>query len=345
MSREPSTAVLQRGVFTVSLDFELAWGTRGRRKAGFLEPYYDGTRQAIDGLLCLCERYEVQATWAVVGALLLGTAQEDEKHPWLGNAEFDDVPPGNAVTHPRWYAEDVLEKIRSCAVEQEIACHTLTHRFVDAGPAGKAAFACELDQSIALFDQLCLPRPVTFIYPKAQMGHFDLLQKKGFKCFRGPEPGWFESLPGTIPSALVRFADARLGWCPQVGFPKQSEDGLWVIPSSQFYSPKMSVGRYVSINARVAKARKGLDAAARGQMVYHLWTHPFNLGCDIQELLSGLERIFRHAAKLRDQGRLEVLSMDNLTDRCEGSDSTVSGCSNETHLIGTGENHRPEKVV
>ena len=35
------TTTLDRGLFVVSLDFELAWGTRGRPSAGKVDAYLD----------------------------------------------------------------------------------------------------------------------------------------------------------------------------------------------------------------------------------------------------------------------------------------------------------------
>ena len=46
-----------------------------------------------------------------------------------------------------------------------------------------------------------------FIFPKAKMGHFDLLAEMGFRCYRGPESKWFESLPGELVRAGMRLLD------------------------------------------------------------------------------------------------------------------------------------------
>jgi hypothetical protein len=71
----------------------------------------------------------------------------------------------------------------------------------------------------------------------------------------------------------------------------------------------MGVGRYVPLQSRVRKAINGLNHAARHGGVYHLWTHPFNMGLHIDELLGGLRQILSHADGLRNQRRLAVLTM------------------------------------
>jgi glycosyltransferase involved in cell wall biosynthesis/peptidoglycan/xylan/chitin deacetylase (PgdA/CDA1 family) len=320
-SRWPTPGIapgyLEQGVFVISLDFELAWGTRGRPAAKRVGRFLDGTRDAIRGLLDLFERYEIGATWAVVGGLLLGSQGRRERHAWLAGDHFADIPTGDSVTSPHWYAEDVLEWLRHHPVPQEIGCHTLTHQFVDPGPEGREALREDLRRFRQLFDELYLEQPTTFIFPKARMGHLDVLAEEGFRCIRGPESKWFESLPGEWVPAALRLADARLAVRPKVGAPERLPDGLWMIPSSQFYSPFLSVGRYVSVEARVRKALKGLRHAARRKGVYHLWTHPFNLGVRTGELLGGMERILQEAQRLRAEGVLEILTMGDIAARME----------------------------
>jgi glycosyltransferase involved in cell wall biosynthesis/peptidoglycan/xylan/chitin deacetylase (PgdA/CDA1 family) len=314
-SQSPFSAA---GVFVFSLDFELAWGTRGRPAATRVGPCLDGTRAAVRKLLSLFEQYQIPATWATVGSLLLGQPAEQGRHAWLSDVAFSDIPAGDAATAPRWYAEDILEWLRDHPADQELACHTLTHRFVDPTPAGREAFRVDLQRFRQLFAERYLTQPVSFIYPKARMAHFDVLVDEGFRCIRGPEDKWFEYLPGTLLPAGFRLLDARLALRPKVRLPWQTTDGLWVLPSSQFYSPLMSVGKRVSIDARVRKAVRGLRQAARQKRLFHLWTHPFNLGTRSDQLLGGIERILQEACRLREAGRLEILTMRDLTMRLDG---------------------------
>ncbi|MEL7500620.1 MAG: polysaccharide deacetylase family protein [Planctomycetota bacterium] len=301
---------LDQGVFTISLDFELAWGTRGRPSANRVGPYLDGTRRAIDRMLELFERYQISATWVMVGGLVLGG---QERHPLLTAARYDDIPIGTSETHPHWYAEDILAKIRSVRPEQEIGCHTLTHMYVNESEASREQFDRELGEFVKLFERLGLPRPKSFIFPKHYMHHFDLLAKHGFTCYRGPESGWFERLPTPHLRGAFRLLNSKLRRTPVVGLPSRSPEGLVEIPSSQFYSPFQSVGKFLSIEDRVQQAIAGLNAAAAQKKVYHLWTHPFNMGDRTDELMDGLERILKHFATIRSSEPILNKSMQTLT--------------------------------
>lgn len=312
----PTGTPLNRGVFVFSLDFELAWGTRGRPAARSVAPFLDGTRGAVRGLLSLLEEHDVGATWAIVGALLLA-GRAGRRHRWLADERFADIPAGSALSHPHWYAEDVLEWLIEHPAGQELACHTLTHQFVDATPAGRESFRVELQRFRELCDELHLEQPKSFIFPKAKMGHYDVLAQEGFRSFRGPESGWFETLPGELLPAAFRLLDAKLARPPCVDSPALLPEGLWMLPSSQFYSPFMRVGNHVSVTARVRKAIKGLRRAAATKQIFHLWTHPFNLGVHTDELLVGLDEILREARRLADNGQLDILTMGQLADRLD----------------------------
>lgn len=300
---------LDQGAFVFSLDFELAWGTRGRPSATTVGPYLDGTRRAIDQLLKLFEKYEISATWVMVGALAMGGPT---KHPLLSHARYDDIPVGDSQTHPSWYAEDILANIRSIQPAQEIGCHTLTHMYVNESEESRQQFDWELGEFVKLFETLKLPRPRSFIFPKHYMYHFDLLVKHGFRCYRGPESGWFEKMPYAPLRGALRLMNSRLRRPPVVGLPRH-RNGLIEIPSSHFYSPFQSVGKYVTLRDRVAQAKAGLNRAASTKSVYHLWTHPFNLGQRTDELMSGLEETFIEFARLRDNGQIASQTMLSFT--------------------------------
>jgi hypothetical protein len=64
--------LMSRGALVISLDFEMAWGYRrspvlGPRGAQLLR----GTRAVVTRLLDIFDRYDVSATWATVGHLMM----------------------------------------------------------------------------------------------------------------------------------------------------------------------------------------------------------------------------------------------------------------------------------
>ena len=112
MSTQPEPERRDPGTFVVSLDLELAWGTRGRPSADKVGHYLNGTRAAIDRMLELFQQYEISATWVMVGGLLLGGSN---RHPLLSDARYADIPIGDCRSQPNWYAEDIVQKIHNCS--------------------------------------------------------------------------------------------------------------------------------------------------------------------------------------------------------------------------------------
>lgn len=107
----------QCGRFTISIDVELAWGSCDRP----LQPGDYATigheREVVQRLLDLFEAYNVRATWAIVGHLLL------RESPWDGETAHPDFPRPvvrNEVqdwfcqlpktpNDPTWYGPDLVD--------------------------------------------------------------------------------------------------------------------------------------------------------------------------------------------------------------------------------------------
>ena len=67
---------MSKGIFTISLDFELFWGVRDHRT---LENYGENilnVHQVVPRLLELFAKYNVHCTWATVGFLFFKEKQE-----------------------------------------------------------------------------------------------------------------------------------------------------------------------------------------------------------------------------------------------------------------------------
>jgi peptidoglycan/xylan/chitin deacetylase (PgdA/CDA1 family) len=314
---------LERGVFTVSLDFELIWGTLdlfGPER--FRRACETERSEVIDRLLDLFSEFEVQATWLVLGHLMLDRceAEGDRKHPeivrpshsWHRQDWFEHDPGGSEDDRSIFLGRSLVEKIRALPVPQEIGCHSFSHViFGDAGCSAETAES-EIEASLAAARDLGVEMQ-SFAFPRNEVGHLDLLRKHGFTCFRGPEPRWYErrSLPAAvrrIARLLVVLAAAE----PPVVLPEQTKSGLWNIPGSMIYFPMHGLRKHLPVSLRVKRAIKGLNAAARQRKIFHLWFHPTNLADETNEMFAGLRSILEHASLLRSRDQLSILPMRSL---------------------------------
>ena len=63
-----------------------------------------------------------------------------------------------------------------------------------------------------------------------------------------------------------------------------------------------------------------LRQAARHRSLFHLWFHPYNVTADPERAFAALDRICAAAARLRDAGDLDILTMGDLAARLDGPD-------------------------
>ena len=320
--RQP--AELRTGAFTLSLDFELIWGTLDKAGPdGFAYACAIERVEIIDTLLAMFDDLEIPATWCVLGHIMLRSCRPSNgvKHPdiirpqhsWHPDDWFVDDPCGDEQSHPNFYGATLVERIRSCRVPQEIGCHSFSHPiFGDPGCSRESA-----ESELAACTRIAGAQGIhmrSFAFPRNLVGHLDVLAEHGFLCFRGPEPNWYER--PRIPTVVKRAAhltETVLARRPPLVMPYPVE-ALWNIPGSMIYLPAHGVRQFIPVRSRVRRATKGLDGAARDRKVFHLWLHPTNLADRLPEMLAGLRTVLEHACELRDQGRLTIVPMGGVPD-------------------------------
>ena len=111
---------------------------------------------------------------------------------------------------------------------------------------------------------------------------------------------------------LGHLADVVLARRPPVGLPEEVLPGLWNLPGSMIYFPMHGRRRHIPLSRRVARAVKGLNAAAEQRRIFHLWFHPTNLAFETDAMFDGLRRIFERASALRSSGELSIKPMGEI---------------------------------
>lgn len=311
------------GVFTLTFDTELIWGSFDHSSPGDFERHYPDERATIDGMLRLLERYEVSATWALVGHLFLdacerdasGRAHGDMVHPRQSRMRtdwFHADPATDRARDPLWYGVDVLDAIQDAGHPQEIACHSFSHpQFGDPAMTLEAARS-DLAACVRLANDRGI-RLKSFVFPRNSEGHHVALHEAGIRVFRGLDPTWHSRTPEAV-HRPAHFVDQALGIAPPVSRPTEHLPGLWRVPGSALLMGRTGMRRYVPAGARIHKAKLGLRRAAEQDAVFHLWTHPFNLSSDREYMLGVLEGILRAATEARDRDQLRIAPMGAVPD-------------------------------
>jgi hypothetical protein len=296
MTPESGKCEFEQAVFTLSLDFELMWGTTDRPYAErFHQLCETERREVVDRLLDLFEEYDIRATWAIVGSLFRDESDATE----------------NVPTHLRhlYHCPDLVRRIQRCKVQQDIGSHTFTHVEMDEAKCGRA----DAEREAAACVREARKRGIemqSFIFPRNLVGHVDVLKEHGFTCYRGPEPHWYRNRRRAI-RRVGHVMEIALARTPPSVTPID-EGGIWNIPGSMLYTPSFGTRQYVPVWMRVLRAKRGIDQAVRRKQIFHLWFHPTDVVCRMDAMLDGLRRIFEHVADLRESGKLAVRAMSDL---------------------------------
>ena len=308
--------LLERGTFVLSLDTELGWGLAhyGKQKIAKREAQCQQARPCISRLLKLLEKYEVHATWAVVGHLFLEECHplNGVKHPeiirptytWFPGDWFDPDPCTRLEDASSWYGRDIIQQILSCKVSQEIGCHTFSHIRVGDPGCSHDCFASEL-QACRLAAKEYGVALESFVFPNNMEGHLDVLSEQGFLTYRGNHSPQLGRLPQIV-RGLIKYSKMWPTALPE------ERMGLWNLPGCMFYPPPKGITMPAAVAFQVFKAKRALHRAAQKRQLFHLWFHPFNLTANPERLLRGLENIFIEFSRYRDKGLLDNFTMGEL---------------------------------
>jgi peptidoglycan/xylan/chitin deacetylase (PgdA/CDA1 family) len=311
-------ANLDKAVFIISLDTELAWGTRKFKK---YKEHYHQKREMVDRLLDLFIKYDIKATWAIVGHLFLDKCEKINGvvHPQIIRPQYKDLeedwfnidPITNINDAPAWYGQDIVKKIINCPTKQEIGCHTFSHIDVSKQGCSEACFKSELNECQKLAGRLGLQLK-SFVYPKNRVAMVNTLRDCNFSCFRDRDENWFKD-SGNQLRKIAHAIDNYLCLPIKAATPKKI-NGVWSLPGSYFYIHRDGWAKFIPINFRVRKAKTGIDSAIKNKQIFHLWFHPFNLASDPDNLLRGLEEIFIYFKTLREKELIDNLTMGETAD-------------------------------
>ena len=317
------------GVFVLSLDTELAWGSFD---AGGLTRYarhYDQYRVVVRRTLELLERYQVPATWAFVGHLMLegcsrcadGCIHPEVLRPryrWYPH-EWHHADPGTHVSRdPWWYAPDLLEQVLRARVVHEVATHTFSHVVVDDPECTREIFRSQMQACARLHDAWGVPMR-SIVYPRNRVAYLDELPELGIVAYRGRERRWYDAVPN-LAARTLHLLDRALGPTPPT-YPLGglAQGPVVNVPASMFLLPFDGVRRAIPAAARTAQALRGVRQAARRGELFHLWFHPVNMASH-PLMFTVLERVLRAAADLRDRGRLRMLTMEEAAGAARGEE-------------------------
>ncbi|WP_049925538.1 polysaccharide deacetylase family protein [Halopiger goleimassiliensis] len=257
------------GSVVVSLDAELGWGFHD-----LAEPpteRVEAGRRGWSTCLDLFAEYDVPATWAVVGHLMLESCDgRHADHPapegWFRRERTDWKDRKDLR-----FGADLVDALLDSEVDHEVASHSFSHVLFGRPETDRVLAAAELERSVEIADEWGLSIE-TFVFPRNDVGHLDVLPEYGIRAYRGASPTR-DGVRGIF-DTTVRNRSLLVE-------PTVDDHGLVNVPASLFLfgfeGPVRTVTESVWGDPMVVQARRGIDEAAQRDGLFHVWFHPNNL--------------------------------------------------------------------
>lgn len=283
---------MKRGAFTISIDLELMWGVWDN------PPHrMDGVVANMERLICkrlvkMFEAYQIPVTWAIVGRLLKPLSNfENKRGPKEG-----------------WVAQDIVSLIKKSSVKHDMGSHGFEHLYF--ASTKREALKQDLEQAASIQQEWELSMG-SFVFPRNQIAHLDLLAKSGVEVFRSTDQGMLafaDSIAPRLRPAVNLFEKALALPVPTV-LPLQREFGLIELPSSMLLLGRQGARRCILPAAMRRKLKQGLCDASERKEVFHLWFHPSNFYADTNTQFELLEFTLQEAVGLRQRNAIDIFTM------------------------------------
>lgn len=300
------------GSVVLSLDAELGWGFHDLSSPPV--DRVEAGRRGWNRMLELLETFEIPATWAIVGHLMLETCDgvhathpapadwfERERTSWRNRPDLR-------------FGSELVDAVIDSPVEHEVGSHSFSHVLFGEPETTSELADAEVKRCVDIADDWGLTLD-SFVFPRNDIGHLDRLAAHGFGCYRGSTP---------TPEGIRSILDVELRDRSLLVRPRIDEHGLVNVPASSFLFgfqwPGRSLIESVWADPMVRLACRGIDQAARSSDgVFHAWLHPNNLIDERDD--ARMRAILEHIDRRRRESDLTVETMGavarRISDRSE----------------------------
>ena len=325
--------MMQKGIFTISLDFELFWGVRDHRTLVDYGKNIRNVHEVIPRLLQLFQKYNVHCTWATVGFLFFNNKEELQADFPASLPEYEkpEYDPYNYIRQNELeplfhFALPLIEKIKNTP-GQEICTHTFSHFYALEKNTTINQFSADLKAALKGASKNDI-KLTSIVFPRNQYSdaHIIACRESGIQVYRGnEESGAYSPVSReneNIFRRALRFADGYLNLtghhCHKL--PEYSE--IINVPASRFLRP-FNPGLKVLNRIKLRRIMKSIQYAATHGLIYQLWWHPHNFGSYTDENFIFLEKILIEYSRLNHLQKMESLNLQEIYSRTRQNNEKI----------------------
>ena len=182
----------------------------------------------------------------------------------------------------------MLELFKRATVKHDIGAHGYSHRVFTSLSKSEAENELRMISKAMKKFQI---EPKSFVFPKNRVAHLSLLEKYGYKCYRGID-----------------------------GF---KHDRLYIEKHGQLYDVHSSF--FLGWSSTSLCLNRIIDISTRRKLPFHIWFHPLDLGRDKPAVQKKLDRfllpLLKHAKKKEKEGKLSFETMTSAVEKLEETNS------------------------
>lgn len=316
------------GKFVISLDFELMWGVRDKRKIDEYGENVKGVHTAIPRLLRCFDERKVKATFSTVGFLFCESKNEmlgslPDSLPEYNNRELSpyngyfNLVGENYQKDLYHFAPELIKEIQKYP-EQEIGTHTFSHYYCLEEGQTAISFKADIEAAISVAKKFNLTIS-SIVFPRNQVNpeYLQICSEHGIICYRGNQDSWLYEERNEASESKVRrvlrLVDAYFNISGHHCFSSEymKRQSPLDIPASRFLRPFSRNLRWLD-GFRLQRIKSGMTYAAKNNLMYHLWWHPHNFGVNQDENFAFLDKILSHYQSLNKLYKFESITMSNL---------------------------------
>lgn len=334
--------MLKRGQFVISLDFELYWGVRDKRKLTDYGPSLRKVHELLPDMLQMFREYNIKATFATVGLLFAKNKEELVKYspeikpsysdPTL--SPYSDNFAGvkeSFKTDPYHYAWDLLQLIGQEYPEHEIGTHTFSHYYCQEAGQTLDEFRADLASAVTIAKAKGIDLS-SLVFPRNQYNpeYLAVCKELGILTYRGNEKAWYFAPDSkedtTLKKKIYRTLDCYVNIsghnCYKLTDLKSQLP--YNIPSSRFLRPYMDKGGPLVEHFKLKRIKESMTYAAKNNLLYHLWWHPHNFGKNTERNMDSLKSVLDNYKKLNLQYGFRSVNMKDCATMIDNSVITVN---------------------
>jgi peptidoglycan/xylan/chitin deacetylase (PgdA/CDA1 family) len=325
-------AIMNQGLFCISLDFERFWGIRDVKNYEQIEVELTYIQDVTNKLLTIFEIHEIHATWATVG--LLGhesladlLAFNTDASISYADQHFSPYPltkNGLAqLNESIFLAKDQIRAILKTP-HQELASHTYAHYYCLENGQTIEDFKADIAKMKILGERLS-HKFVSLVLPRNQVNtdYLKLAHENGIIAYRGNQINryWKNSSfqkEGFV-KKVMRVLDAYFPMSKTSSIRlkdlKKKKNGPVNIPANRFLRPYYH-GKWLE-NRKVKRIKKEMTTAAKNGKIYHLWWHPHNFAQNQSQNFAQLKEILEHYTYLNEVYGFASMNMQEIAENAK----------------------------